>query len=386
MIAIDRPVTLLHPPVIEFGTGTASKVGEWAAERGAARVLVVADAFNADRTGALGFTATTTVLVFADVKPEPDTVNLDDLLARAKAFCPDLVVGFGGGSAMDLAKLAAVLGDGDQQLSDVVGTHLVEGRRPLLVQVSTTSGTGSEAGTRALVTDTANARKLAVESRFMLADLAVLDPELTVSLPPAVTAATGVDALAHCVESYTNIKAHPAVDPYAIEGIRLIGRFLPRAVANGRDLEARAALALASLYGGFCLGPVNTAAGHAVAYPLGTRHGLPHGLANALIFPYVLAFNVPACPEKTTRILELLGHPAKRSVSPVEVFDLAQAFCREVGIQPAANLPSLDDDELEAMADEAFAIKRLLDNNPRPVERDDILGMYRDLFGLAGTA
>ena len=155
----------------------------------------------------------------------------------------------------------------------------------------TTSGTGSEAGTRALVTDPATQNKLAVQSKHMLADLAVVDPDLTMTVPPAVTAATGVDAMAHCAEAFTSRKAHPTIDLYALEGIRLVGRFLPRAVADGSDREARAGLSLASLYGGFCLGPVNTTAGHAVAYPLGTRHGIAHGLACALIFPHTLAFN-----------------------------------------------------------------------------------------------
>ncbi len=377
MMSIDRPITLLHPPVIEFGTGTASKVGDWAAERGAARVLVVADSFNANRTNVLGFATAATVEVFGDVKPEPDIANLDALLARARSVRPDLVVGFGGGSAMDLAKLAAVLGDGDQQLSEVVGPNLVKGRRPLLVQVSTTSGTGSEAGTRALVTDTENARKLAVESRFMLADMAILDPELTVSLPADVTAATGVDALAHCVESYTNIKAHPAVDAYAVQGIRLIGRYLPRAVADGADLEARATLALASLYGGFCLGPVNTAAGHAVAYPLGTRHHLPHGLANALIFPHVLAFNAPKVPERTALVLTALGAETANGENPEAVLTAARGFCESLGIDMRLSTHGVGDGDFAAMADEAFAIRRLLDNNPREMSRDDILAVYR---------
>ncbi len=384
MDSLSRPLVLMFPPVVECGSGSVSKAGAWAETVGKRRALIVADTFNASRVDCLGLTCET--VIYDDIRAEPTTENLDVALALARSFKPDLVVGFGGGSAMDLAKLVAALHDSDQPLSEVIGPGKVRGRTSALIQVPTTAGTGSEGGTRALVTDATNHRKLAVESRHMMADLAIIDPDLTVTVPPAVTAATGIDALAHCVESYTNRNAHPLVDVYAEEGIRLVGSHLRRAVTDGQDREARMAMSLASLYGGFCLGPVNTAAGHAVAYPLGTRHGLPHGLANALIFPYVLAFNVPACPEKTTRILELLGHPAKRSVSPVEVFDLAQAFCREVGIQPAANLPSLDDDELEAMADEAFAIKRLLDNNPRPVERDDILGMYRDLFGLAGTA
>ena len=130
----------------------------------------------------------------------------------------------------------------------------------------------------------------------MLADFAVVDPELTLSVPRAITVATGVDALAHCVEAFTSRKAHRAIDLYALEGARLIGASLPRASADGSDREARAGMALASFYGGLCLGPVNTTAGHAVAYPLGTRHHIPHGVANAVIFSHVLAFNAPAAP------------------------------------------------------------------------------------------
>ena len=371
MTDVSRPLSINHPPIIECGVGVASKVAEWAKTQGAETVLVVADAFNAGRVDLLGFGPGITVEVFGDVVPEPDNANLEKLLALAGNIRPDLVVGFGGGSAMDLAKLAAVLGDGDQTLGEVVGAHLVKGRRPLLAQVPTTAGTGSEGGTRSLVTDTENARKMAVESLHMLADMVALDPQTTVSLPPDITAATGVDALAHCVESYTNIKAHPAIDVYATEGIRLIGRYLARAVENGNDLEARTALSLASLYGGFCLGPVNTAAGHAVAYPLGTRHHIPHGHANAVIFPHVLTFNAEIAPERTAFVLECLGTKGE---------DAAYRFCQNLGIEMRMGRLGVPESDLEAMADEAFAIKRLLDNNPREVSREDILGIYKSAF------
>lgn len=375
METLTRPVTLLAPPVLECGQGTVPKLGAWAAAQGFRHILVVADAFNADRVDWLGLKGTVTV--FSDVRPEPDTENLETLLAVARAATPDLVVGFGGGSAMDLAKLAAVLHDSSQSLDDVVGVGRVAGCRSALAQVPTTSGTGSEAGTRALVTEAETHRKMAVESLHLLADIAVVDPDLTASVPPAVTAATGVDALAHCVESFTNKKAHPVIDLYAEAGVRLVGRYLARAVADGADAEARMGMCLASLYGGLCLGPVNTAAGHAVAYPLGTHQGLPHGLANALIFPHVLAFNAPACPAKTARILDLLGVAAGEAPSEAETLRQAEGFCRSLGIKAASSLPALDDGELLAMADEAFAIKRLLDNNPRDVARDDILAMYQ---------
>jgi alcohol dehydrogenase class IV len=213
----------------------------------------------------------------------------------------------------------------------------------------------------------------------MLADLAVVDPDLTLTVPPAVTAATGVDALAHCAEAFTSRKAHPLIDLYALEGIRLVGRFLARAVRDGGDREARAGLALASLYGGYCLGPVNTTAGHAVAYPLGTRHHVAHGLACAVVFPHTLAFNAPAAPEKTALILDALGlGAAGREEGAVR--DTALGFCAGLGIEMRLARLGVPEDDLPAMAAEAHAIRRLLDNNPRDLGREQILALYRAAY------
>ncbi|MGI4807044.1 MAG: iron-containing alcohol dehydrogenase, partial [Janthinobacterium lividum] len=303
-MSLTTPILIERPAAIRFGCGTAREVGAYARAQACQRILVVADAFNAGRVDLLDLPGTP--VVFGTVRPEPDIPNLDALLTLAAETKPDLVIGFGGGSAMDLAKLAAVLPNSGQTIHDVVGPEKVNGRTAKLVQVPTTSGTGSEGGTRSLVTDPATQNKLAVQSRHMLADLAVVDPDLTMTVPPGVTAATGVDAMAHCTEAFTSRKAHPIIDLYALEGIRLVGRFLRRAVQDGADAEARAGLALASMYGGFCLGPVNTTAGHAIAYPLGTRHHIPHGLACALIFPHTLAWNAPVMTEKTSLVLEAL--------------------------------------------------------------------------------
>ena len=372
-MSLVTPIEIQRPPVLRFGSGLAPTVGAWAREQGFSRILVVADAFNASRVDVLALPGSVTM--FGTVKPEPDIPNLEALLAMAAGTQPDLVVGFGGGSAMDLAKLAAVLPGSGQSIHDVVGPEKVAGRRSALAQVPTTSGTGSEAGTRSLVTDPATQNKLAVQSRHMLADLAVIDPDLTMTVPAAVTAATGVDAMAHCVEGYTSKKAHPLIDLYALEGIRLVGRYLRRAVEDGGDAEARAGLALASLYGGFCLGPVNTTAGHAVAYPLGTRHHIPHGLACALIFPHALAWNAPALPEKTAAVLEALGQAASTDTDAVTAS--ATAFCAALGLDMRLSAHGVPDADLDAMATEAHAIRRLLDNNPRHLSRDEIAAMYR---------
>jgi alcohol dehydrogenase class IV len=372
--APDRPITLHLPKRVEYGPGTAARLGEWASGRD--RILVLASRSTAGLIDRLCLPGKVTL--YDEVPAEPDDTALAAVLDRAAGVRPDLVVGLGGGSVMDLAKLAACLWDGAQPLADVVGPNRVARRLSALAQVATTAGTGSEAGIRALVTNSATRAKMAVESPLMLADIAVLDPELTSSVPPAVTAATGIDALAHCVEAFTSRRAHHLIDGYARAGIALVGRCLSRAVADGSDTGARAGMMLASFYGGICLGPVNTAAGHAIAYPLGTRLGLPHGLANAIVFPHVLAFNAPARAGKTAEILAALGLPA--SDAPAAVLDHAARFCRSLGIDLRLSSHGTKGADLPAWAAEAHAIRRLMDFNPRDMTIADVEAIYRAIL------
>lgn len=376
MINAFTPIEILRPTILEFGNGTITAAARFAERIGAKRPLVISDPFNARRVDTLALPGA--VKVFGDVKPEPDLPNLEKAVAMARDIKPDLVVGFGGGSAMDLAKLVAVLCTSDVAFADIVGPEKVAGRSVALMQIPTTSGTGSEAGTRALVTDPVSQNKQAAQSRFMLADIAIVDPDLTMTVPKEIPAATGVDALAHCVEAYTSRKAHPTIELYALEGARLVGRYLKRAVADGGDREARAGLSLASLYGGYCLGPVNTTAGHAVAYPLGTRHHIAHGLACAVIFPHTLSFNMPAVEAKTVAVLGSLGLPEQRD--PKLAFDATYAFCKDLGVEMHLSALGVPRNDLGVMADEAHAIRRLLDNNPRDLSRDAILEMYEVAF------
>lgn len=371
-----RPIEIIRPKTLVLGSGTVAAIAPWVRARGFTRPLVIADVFFADRIDVLGLPGQ--VAVFSEVRREPEIADLEAGVAAAAAARPDVIVGFGGGSTMDLAKLVAALHGTGKTIHDVAGVERVPGRSIALIQVSTTSGTGSEASNRALITDPVTHNKLVANSNYLQADLAVVDPDLTLTVPPRVTAATGVDALAHCVEAYTNRLAHPYIDMYAVEGIRLIGRCLPRAIADGEDREARAGLSLASLYGGFCLGPVNTAAGHALAYPLGTRRHVAHGASNALMFPHVLAFNAPAVPQQTTTILAALGlaAPAEQGA----VFEAAYGYCRGLGIEMRMSRLGVAEEDLGPMADEAYAIRRLLDNNPREISRDQILAIYRAAF------
>lgn len=365
-----RPLRIHQPRRVEFGTGTAAEVGVWARAEGFQRILVLTQRSMAGRIAALDLPGVVTV--FDAVQPEPDSENLALALEAAKAADPDLVVGFGGGSVMDLAKLVTVL-RGAQSLADIVGPNKVTGRQNALALVPTTAGTGSEAGIRALVTDATTGMKVAVESPHLLADMVAMDPELTMTLPPAVTAATGIDAMAHCVEAYTNRKSHPLIDNYAVLGIELVSRYLPRAVADGTDAEARAGMLLAAYYGGICLGPVNTAAGHALAYPLGTRLKLPHGLANAIIFPHVLAFNAPAVPEKTAKVAGLLGLQG-------DLLWAASGWCAALGVKMRLSENGATEAQLAPWAAEAHAIRRLMDNNPRDMSVAEVEAIYRAAF------
>jgi alcohol dehydrogenase class IV len=370
MTDLSRPLRIHQPRRLEFGTGTAAEVGAWAKAEGFQRILVLTQRSMAARVQALALPGVVTV--FDGVKPEPDTDNLARAVMAARDAAPDLVVGFGGGSVMDLAKLVTVL-RGAQELAEIIGPNKVAGRQNALALVPTTAGTGSEAGIRALVTDMATGMKVAVESPYLLADMVALDPALTMTLPPAVTAATGIDAMAHCVEAFTSRKSHPLIDSYAVMGIELVARYLPRAVADGSDSEARAGMLLAAYYGGICLGPVNTAAGHAIAYPLGTRLKLPHGLANAIIFPHVLAFNAPAVPEKTAQIGSLLGLTG-------ELLGAASEWCERLGVQMRLSANGASETQLAGWAVEAHGIRRLMDNNPRDMSVVDIEAIYRSAF------
>ncbi|SFB34657.1 Alcohol dehydrogenase, class IV [Rhizobium sp. NFR07] len=369
------PVIILHQPKrLIVGAGTIAEVGNWAGEVFSTLVITTPiTAGFADRLKLRG-----KVAVFDAISGEPDIATLHAALAAARSAKPDLVVGLGGGSVMDVAKLVAALWDGDQTLLDVAGPNKVAGRQTGLAQVATTAGTGSEAGIRSLITDPVKGNKIAVESPYLIADLAVLDPELTYSVPPAVTAATGVDAMAHCVEAFTNKRAHPMIDGFARMGFHLVGKYLARAVKDGSDREAREGLMLASYYGGICLGPVNTAAGHAIAYPLGTLLHLPHGLANAIVFPHVLGFNQPVAAEKTAEVAEALG--LGTGLSQADLSGAAHAFCADLGIEMSLAKHGATETDLPRFASDAHSIRRLMDNNPVDMSVEDVLAIYRASF------
>jgi alcohol dehydrogenase class IV len=290
----------------------------------------------------------------------------------------DSVLAVGGGSVIDVAKLIAALTDSPQKISEVFGINLLLARKLALVCLPTTAGTGAEVSPNAILLDEASELKKGVVSPHLVPDAAFIDPLLTLGVPPDVTAATGLDALTHCIEAYANKFAHPIVDNYALQGIKLISKNLLAAVRDGKNLEARAALALGSLYGGLCLGPVNTAAVHALAYPLGGKFRIAHGVSNALLLPHVLRFNFSAAPERHADISVALGVARNGSTLTTAehgVEFLAQ-LSRDCGVPQKLSALNIPRRAIPEMAKSALTVQRLLKNNLRPVTEADAAAIY----------
>ena len=382
MGGIERQLlTINNVGALSFGPGAALQCAADLAARGARSVLLVTTGPTRTLSDPLVQTLRQSgcaVVVWDDMAGEPSFTDFRNALAVAREARVDAVVGLGGGSAMDVAKLVAALADGQQQIEGALGVDRLAGRALWLGCIPTTSGTGSEGTPIAILGDEADDLKKGVVSRHLVPDAAYLDPLLTLSMPAGVTAATGLDALTHCIEAYANRFSHPLVDIYAREGIALIAGHLERACLDGQDLEARTAMMRASLYGGMCLGPVNTAAVHALAYPLGGEFHIAHGLANALLLPHVLRFNLQASPRRYAEIAWAMGVPA----SGDDVADALQGVERVVnladrcGVQRGMRHFGIAREAIPRMAVAAMTVTRLLERNPRVVTEQDAVDIY----------
>jgi alcohol dehydrogenase class IV len=378
-------VTLLQPPRIVFGTGCAPQCAELFVQRGAGRVLLVTSTpVRVTLVPLLEALSRAGVAVVESppVDTEPTIAMFEAALKVARDENVEAVLGVGGGSPMDAAKLVAALARGSQSAREVFGINLLKGRQLVLVCLPTTSGTGSEVSPNAILRDETDQLKKGVVSPHLVPDAAFVDPLLTLSVPPSVTAATGLDALTHCIEAYANKFAHPLVDFYALHGIRLIWANLLRAVRNGGDTEARTNLALGSLFGGLCLGPVNTGAVHALAYPLGGEFHVAHGVSNALLLPHVLRFNLPAAPERYAEIALALGveRGASAQTTAARGVERLAELSKECGVPQTLSAVGVPREDIPRMAKSAMTVTRLLKNNLRPVTEPDAVHIYEAAY------
>ena len=392
-----KAITLLQPQKIVFGTGCIETFTEDYKKMGLLRLMVLTappilplieePLANLKAAGV-------SIEIFQNILAEPTVNDFKKILEAARQFKADSVVGIGGGSVLDVTKLVAAFINSDQQVEDCFGTGFIKRKGLWFACLPTTAGTGSEVSPNAILLDERDHLKKGIVSPYLIADAAYVDPKLTWTVPAKVTADTGMDALTHCIEAYTNKFAHPSVDIYALQGIRLIAANLERAVTLARDykpadlsdnpdyVEAREALAFGSLYGGLCLGPVNTAAVHALSYPLGGEFHIPHGLSNAILLPSVMKFNMPSNVKRHAEVAIAMGcEPGKNDEETAQRgVDFIYRLAAAVGIPDKLTALGIPQTAVPGMAKAAMQVQRLLKNNPREVTEQDALEIYNSLY------
>jgi 4-hydroxybutyrate dehydrogenase len=370
--------TWAFPTTIVFGNGAVETVADHVKRTSATRALVVCDAGVvkvgiAERVRALLEAGGVAAAVFDGVDPNPIEKNVLDGVAAYRAHGAGCAVCVGGGSALDTGKLIALKVTHDRPLADyddaIDGGRFIGSNVPPIVTIPTTAGTGSEVGRSGVVTLVQTGRKTVIFSPHLLARVALLDPELTRSMPPRVTAATGFDALTHCLEAFCSVGDHPMADAIALGGLELCAQHLARAVEQGGDLSARGAMMKAAMMGAVAF-QKGLGACHSLAHPLSSEKGLHHGLANALCLPAVVDFNQSVVAEKLERIRAVLDPRAPTCGAAL------RGLRTRVGLPEGLRAEGVTEGDVPKLADKAIedACHR---SNPRPVTRDDLATLYR---------
>tara|TARA_B110000259_G_scaffold125542_1_gene142104 strand:- start:1330 stop:2490 length:1161 start_codon:yes stop_codon:yes gene_type:complete len=371
------------------GAGTSGQLGDMAAGMGITRALVVTDPgiikFGLLDSAVANLEANNIALhIYSDVVADPPEAVVMDAVRVAQEFGCDGVIGFGGGSSMDVAKLLAVLIKGEQALADIYGVDQISGGRLPLIQVPTTAGTGSEATMVSIIT-TGETTKAGVVSRTLLADKIILDAGLTTGLPPAVTAATGIDAMVHAIEAFTTKRLkNPLSDMLACEALRLMAGNIETAVKQGDNLEARSAMLLGAMLAGQAFANAPVAAVHALAYPLGGNYHIPHGLSNSLVLPHVLRFNAAYAGDLYAQLAPIILPGIELPQDPIAITELLADYfltlAHDLGLPTTLQQMNIAKSDLNLLAEEAMLQQRLLINNPREVSLEDALAIYEQAF------
>jgi alcohol dehydrogenase len=324
------------------------------------------------------------VRIVRDVEPEPTIGNVETVFKeQIEPFSPQAILSIGGGSVLDAAKLFAVRLTNDAPMREWLGIDLIEKPGVPLILVPTTAGTGSEVTPNAIVTLPDEALKVGIVSRHLLPQLVILDASLTLGLPRPITAATGMDAFIHSLESYISTKANPISDMFAMESMRLIGANIVEAYEEGQSVKAREAMMLGSMYGGLALTAAGTAAVHALAYPLGGMFNITHGVANSMLLPHVMAFNMDAIVGRladVARALELSAREDSDESAAQKLVDQLVAWTATLDIPQDLRQFGVSEEHLDALAVAASKVKRLLGNNPKTLSLDDIKSIYARLL------
>ncbi len=378
--------TFNNVPDIIFRSGSSAELGDLVKARMQRPVLltdkglieagIISPALDSLKAAGLE------VLLFDDVAADPPAARVKEAIEIARTHKADGVIGLGGGSSMDTAKVVAVLMNSNQSLEDIYGMDQVTGVRAPLVLAPTTAGTGSEVTSISVITSEAD-EKIGIVDNHLYPDMAVLDPLLTLGLPRHVTAATGIDAMVHAIEAYTNIhRKNPVSDTLAREALRLLSTNVVRACETPGDVKAREAMLLGAMLAGQAFANSPVGAVHGMAYPLGGIFHIPHGLSNSLMLEPVLRFNSPKAAHLYAELADVVTPGANGADT-----ERCDAFIKKMvaiveatGVERRLSQLGISHNDLPRMAEDAMKAERVLRNNPRKVTYDDALAMYHEVL------
>lgn len=366
------------------GVGSISQLSTLAKESKAKNVIMLVDK-NVYETGIASgveeILSQYDTKIITDVPPEPEYTQVLKIYDEVKDGKFDLIIAVGGGSVMDTAKILSVLATNYDYAQDILNPSLIKNRGITSVFIPTTAGTGSEATPNSIVVVPEKELKVGIVNSNFIPDYVILDAEMTLKLPPSVTASTGIDAFCHAIECFISKKANPFSDMYALKAISLIAGNIRKAYSEGSDISARENMLLAAFYGGMCIASSSTVAVHALSYPLGGKYRIPHGVSNAILLPYVMEYNADYVKDRFRHVATAMGidfsssdTTSKRVVE--EIFKMID----DLNIPRDLKQYGITKNDLEILVEGSAAVTRLLDNNPKPMTKEDIKDIYLRLI------
>jgi alcohol dehydrogenase class IV len=385
---MNMAISFAVPGSIDIGIGTVDKLGDKVRRLGGSKALIITDdgvlkAGLLERVKKPLSESGIAYGSYTKVIPEPPVEQIQEVVGQVKDGGYDILIGLGGGSSLDVTKVVSIMVTNDGDILDYIGTDLVKKPGIPKILIPTTSGTGSEATNIAILTDEKEELKKGVVSPFLFADIALVDPSLTFTVPPKITANTGMDALIHAIEAFIAKKSNAFTDCIAIEAIKLISANLRTAVTDGENIEARYNMSLGSLMAGVAFGNAGVGAVHALAYPLGGQFHIAHGMANTLMLRYVMEYNVVSRMTKFKEIAVAMGENVD-GLSPREAaqkaMDAMIGLAEDIGVPTRLRQVGIPKEAIPKLAEAGIKVTRLLSNNPRRLTLEDIETIYTNAW------
>ncbi len=382
---MENIMKILPMPEVFAGEKSLNELTNILSKLKASKTLVVTDKgiINAgiyDKVKEILESTKQQIVLFDNVLPDPSIKLVNEVAQLARREKADVVIGLGGGSSIDTAKVAAALVNNDKNINEYIGIDLLENNSLPIIAIPTTAGTGSEVTPIAILSDEEEQLKKGIVSSKIIPQYAILEPALTLGLPPHITAATGMDALTHAIEAYTSVNANEYTDALALKAVKLIGENIKTVYDDGKNSEARTNMLLGSLLAGIAFANAGVAAVHAFAYPLGGMFHIPHGLANSVMLSTIMEYNAVECEEKFKELASVFMNKPKTEVSAQTACEYVNMLCEYLKIPKNLQELKIPEDSIEQMAESVMKITRLLVNNPRKITLDDALKLYKKAY------